>query len=228
MSFNSAILNYERNETMLSGKHFKRKTMITAYESDNVEKEPVIHELSLDTSTGIYEMSDPTRLLYDPVAKTIQTSSRPHMLTYKSYKLPLKAQIEMKTQTSNTSIGLLFGNIVYVGETARMNFNKPNTTTWLTSMYQATIGLYILDNTSVLQTPFFPGGDSNSNKANFRVFSVYIDKDVMISYIDDVEWYRYYSSTTSFPDWAIEGGEVRVGIYCSGIGFFQNLKITEY
>jgi hypothetical protein len=41
MSFNSAILNYERNETMLSGKHFKRKTMITAYESDVV---PVVEE----------------------------------------------------------------------------------------------------------------------------------------------------------------------------------------
>jgi hypothetical protein len=41
MSFNSAVLNYERNETMLSGKHFKRKTMITAYESDVV---PVVEE----------------------------------------------------------------------------------------------------------------------------------------------------------------------------------------
>ena len=229
MSFNSAVFNYERNETMLSGKHFRQKTMVTAYETDNVKNEPVIHELSLDTSTGIYEMNDATRFLYDPVTQTIQTSSRPHMLTYKSYKLPLKAQIEMKTQTSSTSISLLFGNICYVGQNRRMNDNTPNTVNWLTSTYQQTIGLYIIDNTSVLQTPTFAGGDSNSDKSNFRVFSVYIDKDVMISNIDDVELYRYYSATTSFPDWAVEGGEVRVGIFCSaGTGYFRNLKVTEY
>ena len=39
MSFNSALYNYKRNETMLSGKHFRRKTMVTAYESDVVEEE---------------------------------------------------------------------------------------------------------------------------------------------------------------------------------------------
>ena len=41
MSFNSAVYDYERNETMNSGKHFKRKTMVTAYESDYIET-PVV------------------------------------------------------------------------------------------------------------------------------------------------------------------------------------------
>ena len=39
MSFNSALFNYKKNETMLSGKHFRRKTMITAYETDVVEEQ---------------------------------------------------------------------------------------------------------------------------------------------------------------------------------------------
>ena len=42
MSFNSAVYNYERNETMLSDKPFKRKTMVTHYEQEIVDVEPAI------------------------------------------------------------------------------------------------------------------------------------------------------------------------------------------
>lgn len=50
MSFNQGVYDHEMNETMLSGKHFRRKTMVTAYESDVVVEEeiPVIDPSLID------------------------------------------------------------------------------------------------------------------------------------------------------------------------------------
>ena len=58
MSFNSAIYDYERNETMLSGPHFKRKTMVTTYESDVVAVPPEeVEQLDPDL-LFYYDLSD--------------------------------------------------------------------------------------------------------------------------------------------------------------------------
>ena len=57
MSFNSTVYNYKANETMFSGEHFSKKTMVTAYESDVVEQEDEVEELDPDL-LYYYDFSD--------------------------------------------------------------------------------------------------------------------------------------------------------------------------
>ena len=67
MSFNSAIYDYERNETMKSGPHFKRKTMVTAYESDVVVVPEEVEQLDPDL-LYYYDFSD-TNYTQEKVSK---------------------------------------------------------------------------------------------------------------------------------------------------------------
>jgi len=79
MSFNSAIYDYERNETMLSGPHFKRKTMVTTYESDVVAVPPEeVEQLDPDL-LFYYDLSDTNyteeKVSKDPMFQMSETGS---------------------------------------------------------------------------------------------------------------------------------------------------------
>ena len=95
MSFNSAILNYERNETMLSGPHFKRKTMVTAYESDIV---PVVEDVEPLDPDLIYHWDFTCS---DPHQEKITKNSMFDMTA----NLPLN-----QVQDFNGDTGILLGN----------------------------------------------------------------------------------------------------------------------
>ena len=69
MSFNSTVYNYIPNETMFSGEHFSKKTMVTAYESDVVEEEDDVEQLDPDL-VYYYNFSD-TNYTEEKVSKNV-------------------------------------------------------------------------------------------------------------------------------------------------------------
>lgn len=172
-------------------------------------------ELNLDPS--LVEISDVSRLSFDATSGEWTSTNRVHMLTSQTFTIPLLVECDLKT--TNNSAALLLGNIVYENN-VRMNDGSnttiKNNVNWLTSAYEQTLGLYIKDATGALTAAGFPGADPNTEKVNYRTFSVFVSADEIIGYIDGVQRYRYVKATTSFPDWADVGGSVRIGLYASG------------
>jgi hypothetical protein len=197
--------------------------------SENVTTNPwtvLPHSLIIESAT--FQRSSTSRISFNTASGVISASDRSHMLSNQDYALPLYVECELKT--TNNSAALMLGNDIHNTDITLNNdtTSVKNNVCWLTSTYEETLGLYIKDNTGLLQTPFTRYGDPNSAKANYRRFSLYVSKDAIVAYIDDNERYRYVSESTSFPNWAVEGGRVRIGVYQTSDGAkYRNLKVYE-
>ena len=106
-----------------------------------------------------------------------------------------------------------------------------NTVVWGTAWY-GDILRYAVNHSSGV---YYKGneGPVDPTRSQWTKFSIYVDEDVVIMYqYDGVPKHTFRSSDShiTFPDWAVSGGTVRVGIwdYGDGDGSYKNLKVKNY
>ena len=141
---------------------------------------------SLVSDPSNFERSSTSRISLNTATGEVTASGRSHMLSIQEYALPLYVECELKTTLYTAS--LFLGNDIHDTD-LRMNDNTTsvkNNVNLSTSTYEARLGLEIKDDTGVIQTSTNANADPNSEKANYRTFSLYVSKDVMVAYIDYV------------------------------------------
>jgi len=170
-------------------------------------------QLSFDGS-GTFENSDSTRTTYNSSSQTLTTSGMVHLLSVESFQLPLYVECEMQN-TDSQAVSILLANNMGTSTNTNMKY-EPGTVAWGTGSFtdDYTVGM---NGTTLRQ--------NDSTSSNSKKMSVYVDENVIIMFDDNVEKYRFSKNDYTFPDWAVAGGTVRVGIWSWDKGTYNNFKV---
>ena len=197
------------------------------------EPEPPFELGDVGLSDVHLEYSNASRIAY---ADGVLTSSATmHALSHTAYALPVYVECEIKT--SDFTAGLLLADAMGEPSDIRFHYQGDNTVVWGTTTWGGGMLIVATDGGGGgIEASKSPGStliedktDSLTEMANYRKFSIYMSHDVITMYINRVEVYHFVRGVTAalFPEWAVSGGSVRLGVYSTHVSQFRNLKVSD-
>ena len=182
------------------------------------------HEAApIDLSDTHFDYSSALTYGADGVLSSLAKS---HALSKTAYTLPLYVEGEIKANTQTATLLLADA----MGAASDSMNQIDDSVAWGCSLYGggrlvvSTDGANSREDSSRIDLRTFAPAEMDT----YRKFSIRMSRDLIVTFIDDVEEYRFVRGQTTalFPDWAVLHGSVRVGVYSSSGGDqFRNLKV---